>query len=77
MLARTLWLRGFPDRAHREAQASIDEARGHERPLTMCHVVYLGTGRNAPMTGDFSAAENAVATFIERATRAPAPAART
>jgi predicted ATPase len=69
MLARTLWLRGFPDRAHREAQASIDEERGHDSPLTMCHVLYLGIGRIAPMTGDFSAAENAVATLIELATR--------
>jgi len=72
MLARTLWLRGFSDRAHREAQASIDEVRGHDRPLTMCHVIYLGIGRTAPMTGEFSAAENAVATLIELATRANA-----
>jgi tetratricopeptide (TPR) repeat protein len=70
MLARTLWLRGFPDSAHREAQASIDEVRGHDRPVTMCHVLYLGIGRIAPMTGEFSAAENAVATLIELATRA-------
>jgi predicted ATPase/DNA-binding winged helix-turn-helix (wHTH) protein len=72
MLARTLWLRGFPDSAHREAQASIDEVRHHDRPLTMCHVLYLGIGRIAPMTGDFSAAEDAVATLIELATRANA-----
>jgi tetratricopeptide (TPR) repeat protein len=72
MLARTLWLRGFADRAHREAQASIDEVRGHDRTVTMCHVLYLGIGRIAPMTGDVSAAENAVATLIELATRANA-----
>jgi len=54
------------------AQASIDEVRGHDRPLTMCHVIYLGIGRIAPMTGDFSAAEDAVATLIELATRANA-----
>jgi predicted ATPase/DNA-binding winged helix-turn-helix (wHTH) protein len=69
MLARALWLRGFADRAHREAQASIDEVRSHDRPLTMCHVLYLGIGRIAPMTGDFSAAEDAVTTLIELATR--------
>jgi len=72
MLARTLWLRGFPDSAHREAQVSIDEVQGHDRPVTMCHVLYLGIGRIAPMTGDVSAAENAVATLIELATRANA-----
>jgi tetratricopeptide (TPR) repeat protein len=69
MLARTLWLRGFPDRADREAQASIDEVRGHDRPLTICQVLYLGIGRTAPMTGNFTAAENAIATLIELATR--------
>jgi predicted ATPase/DNA-binding winged helix-turn-helix (wHTH) protein len=73
MLARTLWLRGFPDSAHREAQASIDEVRGHDRRVTMCHVLYLGICRIAPMTGEFSAAENAVATLIELATGASAP----
>ena len=70
MLARTLWLRGFPDSAHREAQVSIDEVRGHDRPLTMCHVLYLGIGRIAPMTGDFGAAEDAVATLMALATQA-------
>jgi tetratricopeptide (TPR) repeat protein len=69
MLARTLWLRGLPERAHREAQVSIDEVRGHDRPLTICHVLYLGMGRIAPMTGDVGAAENAVATLIDLATR--------
>ena len=69
MLARTLWLRGFPDRAHREAQASIDDVRGRDHQITMCRVLYFGMGRIAPMTGEFSAAEDAVATLIELATR--------
>ena len=62
-------MRGFPERAHREAQASIDDVPGHDRQLTMCRVLYLGIGRIAPMTGDFGAAENAVATLIDLATR--------
>jgi predicted ATPase len=37
--------------------------------LTICRVLYFGIGRIAPMTGEFSAAENAVATLIELATR--------
>jgi predicted ATPase len=39
----------------------------------MCRVLYFGIGRIAPMTGEFSAAENAVATLIELATRVNAP----
>jgi tetratricopeptide (TPR) repeat protein len=73
MLARALWLQGFPDRAHREAQASIDDVRGPDHQLTMCRVLYFGIGRIAPMTGEFRAAENAVATLIELATRVNAP----
>jgi hypothetical protein len=68
-LARVLWLRGFADRAHREAQASIDDVRGRDHQLIMCRVLYLGMGRIAPMTGEFSVAENAVAILIELATR--------
>jgi hypothetical protein len=73
MLARALWLQGFPDRAHRESQASIDDVRGPDHQLMMCRVLYFGIGRIAPMTGEFSAAENAVATLIELATRVNAP----
>ena len=68
MLARALWLRGCPDTAHREAQASVDDVRGHDRQLTMCRVLYLGIGRIAPMTGEFSVAEDAIATLIDLAT---------
>jgi predicted ATPase len=69
MLARALWLQGFPDRAYSEARASIDDVRDPSHQRTMCRVLYYGIGRIAPMTGEFSAAESAVATLIELATR--------
>jgi tetratricopeptide (TPR) repeat protein len=69
VLARAIWLRGFSDKAHLEAQASIDDVRGRDHQLTMCRVLYLGIGRIAPMTGEFGAAENAVGTLIELAAR--------
>jgi predicted ATPase/DNA-binding winged helix-turn-helix (wHTH) protein len=73
LLARVLWLRGFPERAHREAQASLGEVRGSDHQLTMCRVLLYGMGRIAPMTGDFAAAETAVSSIIESATSAAAP----
>jgi predicted ATPase/DNA-binding winged helix-turn-helix (wHTH) protein len=73
LLARTLWLRGFPERAHHEAQASLGEVRGSDHQLTMCRVLLYGMGRIAPMTGDFAAAETAVSSIIEAATSAAAP----
>ena len=73
MLARVLWLQGFPERAHREAEASIDDVRGPDPQLTMCRVLYFGMGRIAPMTGDFQAAETAISSIIEAAASANAP----
>jgi len=73
LLARALWLRGFPERAHHEAQASLGEVRGSDHQLTMCRVLLYGMGRIAPMTGDFAAAETAISAIIESATSAAAP----
>jgi predicted ATPase/DNA-binding winged helix-turn-helix (wHTH) protein len=73
LLARALWLRGFPERAHEEAQASLGEVRGSDHQLTMCRVLLYGMGRIAPMTGDFAAAETAISSIIESATSAAAP----
>src|SRR5260370_35517847 len=69
MLARALWLQGFPDRARREARASLDDLRGSKHQLTICRVLYFGIGRIAPMTGDFGEAENAISSLVELATR--------
>jgi predicted ATPase len=73
LLARVLWLRGFPEAAHHEAQASLGEVRGSDHQLTMCRVLLYGMGRIAPMTGDFAAAETAISSIIESATSAAAP----
>jgi predicted ATPase/DNA-binding winged helix-turn-helix (wHTH) protein len=73
LLARTLWLQGFSEKAHHEGQASIAEVRGADHQLTMCRVLFYGIGRIAPMTGDFAAAETAISSMIDSATSAAAP----
>jgi predicted ATPase/DNA-binding winged helix-turn-helix (wHTH) protein len=73
LLARVLWLRGFSEKAHHEAQASLSEVRGSDHQLTMCRVLLYGMGRIAPMTGDFAAAETAISSIIESATSTAAP----
>ena len=73
LLARALWLRGFSERAHNEAQASLGEVRGSNHQLTMCRVLLYGMGRIAAMTGEFAAAETAIASIIESATSSAAP----
>lgn len=57
--ARTLWLRGFSDRARRVAKSAIDEALTRAHPLSICgsltysSPVFLWNG-DFPTVGDYS-----------------------
>ena len=73
LLARTLCLRGFAERAYREALTSVDEVRASDHELSICRVLNFGMCRIATMTGDFAAAERAIAHSMEVATRLNAP----
>lgn len=42
-LARTLWLRGFPDQAVAFANSGIQSARGEGHPVTLCICLIYGT----------------------------------
>jgi hypothetical protein len=77
MLARALCLRGFTERAHEEAQASVAELRGGVHQLAFCRVLYFGLCRIALMTRDLATAEPAIARFNQAATRLNAPFWRT
>jgi tetratricopeptide (TPR) repeat protein len=74
MLARTLCLRGFLDQARDEAEASLEELRGTSSQLTpICRIIDFGLARVTLMTGDFHAAELAIARLIVVATRSNSP----
>jgi predicted ATPase/DNA-binding winged helix-turn-helix (wHTH) protein len=73
LMARALCLRGFPERAHNEARRSVEEVRATDHPLSICRVLNFGQCRIASMTGDFVAADRAIAHSIEVATRLNAP----
>jgi predicted ATPase len=60
MLARVLCLRGFTERAHDEAQASLDELQGTAHQLSYCRILYFGMCRTALITGDLATAEWAI-----------------
>jgi predicted ATPase len=77
LLARALWLQGFANKAHAEAHASLEELHGANRQLSLCRVLYYGICRIAPMTGDFGAADQAIARLVEVATRLNVPFWRT
>jgi predicted ATPase len=42
-LARALWLRGFADQALKTAQRAIDEATGHNHPVSICSSLIYGS----------------------------------
>jgi tetratricopeptide (TPR) repeat protein len=43
VLFRTLWLRGFADRALRIAQGTIDEAASRGHPVSVCYSLYFAS----------------------------------
>ena len=68
MLARSLWLQGFVDRANDQARASLEEAQATDYGLTLCWVLHYAVCPVALMTGDLVAADRAVAMLIDLAT---------
>jgi predicted ATPase/DNA-binding winged helix-turn-helix (wHTH) protein len=72
-LARALWLQGFADKAHAEAQASLEELHGTHHQRSLCRVLYYGICRITPMTGDFGVADQAISRMVDIATRLNAP----
>jgi predicted ATPase/DNA-binding winged helix-turn-helix (wHTH) protein len=66
ILARTLWLRGYPDDARTAAEQCITEALqvGHEQ--STCWAIAFNLGPVAIWRGDFDLAENLVSILLER-----------
>jgi tetratricopeptide (TPR) repeat protein len=73
MLARTLWLQGFAEKAKAEAFASLDELQGSDHQLSLCRVIYYGLGRITPMIGDFETAQRAIERLATVAATLKAP----
>ena len=73
LLARVFWLQGFADKAHAEAEASLEELHDSRHQLSLCRVLHYGMCRIAPLTGDFEAAGRALARLVEVATRLNVP----
>ena len=68
-LARVLSLRGYMDRAYAEARSSFEMAQSSGAGITVCWVVHDALCPIALMTGDLAAAEAAIATMSDWATR--------
>ena len=53
VLARILWLQGYPEQAMQALQASVEEARRLHNPVTLCSALALGGCALSIRAGDF------------------------
>jgi predicted ATPase/DNA-binding winged helix-turn-helix (wHTH) protein len=65
LLARALWMQGFPEQALNEARLSLEELRGTDDQLLLCRTLYMGTCRISPMVGDLATADRDIPRLIE------------
>jgi predicted ATPase/DNA-binding winged helix-turn-helix (wHTH) protein len=69
LLARILWLQGFPDQAHRTAHSAVEEARATDHALTLCSTLANSACPIALLVGDLSAAEQHVGMLLDHSER--------
>ena len=69
LLARVLWLQGFPDQAADTAQRAIDEARVGGDMLTVCQVLVHAACPISILIGDYQRLETLVDMLLEYSTR--------
>jgi predicted ATPase/DNA-binding winged helix-turn-helix (wHTH) protein len=68
MLARILWLQGFPDQALRLALDNVENARAIDHAMSLCYALEAAS-LVALWAGNRSAAERSVATLLEHSAR--------
>ena len=68
LLARTLWLQGYVDRAADQAKTSLEEAQATRHNISVCRVLYYAVFPIALAIGDVAGAERAAAMSMEYAT---------
>jgi predicted ATPase len=69
LLARILWLQGFPDQATRTAEIAVARASSADHTISICHALAQAACPIALWTGDLVAAEGFVATLADLASR--------
>jgi predicted ATPase len=68
VLARILWLQGFPERALRTVEANIEDARALGHALSLCGALEIGC-LIAIWSGDLAAAERSVTALFDHTAR--------
>jgi predicted ATPase/DNA-binding winged helix-turn-helix (wHTH) protein len=73
LLARILWLQGFPDQAMRTAESSIQDARAANHATSLCYALGLAACPIALLVGDLAAAGDYVGMLLDHSTRHALP----
>jgi tetratricopeptide (TPR) repeat protein len=69
VLARILWLQGFPDQAMRTAQSSVEQACVTDHALSLCNTLAQAACPIALFIGDLAAAERFVVMLLDHSAR--------
>ncbi|MBI1775535.1 MAG: hypothetical protein HYR63_09325 [Proteobacteria bacterium] len=69
ILARILWLQGYPDQAQRTSEAAIEAARSSDHVMTLCNALADAECMVALWRGDLPAAERSVALLLDNAAK--------
>lgn len=69
ILARVLWLQGFPDRAMATAQTSVEEARSLNHATSLCYALADAACPIALLTGDLVMAERMVSMLLNHSAK--------
>jgi predicted ATPase/DNA-binding winged helix-turn-helix (wHTH) protein len=73
ILARTLWVQGFPDQATRMAEAAVEEAGATNDAVSLCEALYSAGCRVPLWTGDLDRAERFIGMLLDQSTRFSLP----
>jgi predicted ATPase len=73
MLARVLWLQGFPDQAMRTAKSAVEEARETNHALSLCYALAHAACPTMLWVEDLAAPEADIVMLIDLSTRHALP----
>jgi predicted ATPase/DNA-binding winged helix-turn-helix (wHTH) protein len=73
VLARVLWLQGFPDQAMRAAERSIEDARAADNAVSLCYALARSGCPIALALGDLATAEHYMAMLLDHSRRHALP----
>ena len=73
LVARIMWLQGFPDQAMNAVKRSIEDARGTNHSVSLCYALALAGCPLALLAGDMCTAEHYIAMLLDQSRKHALP----